>query len=74
MAGMFKEVEVIHLLKGHTHNDVDAIFGVMARSVANDTILTLEELVEKLKASVKTSKILCPLPVRLSQTFKLCPS
>lgn len=55
--GMFQEVEVIHLLKGHTHNDVDAVFGVLAKRVKHATIYTPEELMTALRSSVKKSKI-----------------
>lgn len=73
--GMFKEVEIIHLMVGHTHNDVDAVFGVLAKRVLHATFYTLDDLMETLKASVKSSKSF-HIPtyiVFLVNLYKACP-
>lgn len=41
--GVFEEIEVARLPVGHTHEDIDALFGVLWRALQNKTIMTPQD-------------------------------
>lgn len=42
--GVFQEVNVNFLLVGHTHEDIDALFGVISKYISGRNALSLQEL------------------------------
>lgn len=51
--GMFKEVLVHHHLVGHSHIDVDALIGVLAKHIRNRSIDTLPDFMSHCQDAVK---------------------
>ncbi len=41
--GIFKQIDVCRLPVGHTHEDIDALFGTVWRACRNKTIITPDE-------------------------------
>ena len=48
-----KTVWYTRLPTGHTHEDIDGVFGVLWKAMRNQAILTLDEYVEKVKETFK---------------------
>lgn len=54
--GLFKEVWILHHMVGHSHIDVDALIGVLAKKIRNKQIEDLPEFMLQCQNSVLHSK------------------
>ena len=54
--GVFKEIHVNRLPVGHTHEDIDALFGVLWRGLQNKTLMTPQEWEEAAKNCFRSAE------------------
>lgn len=55
--GHFREVYVSFLITGHTHEDIDAIFGNIAKALVNTDAITLPALMNVINEACHEKKI-----------------
>ena len=55
--GHFREIYVSYLITGHTHEDIDAIFGNIAKALINTDALTLPALMNVINEACHEKKI-----------------
>ncbi len=53
LEGVFDHIEVARLPVGHTHEDIDALFGVLWRAAQGKTIITPQEWEEMARATFR---------------------
>jgi hypothetical protein len=55
--GMFKNVDIIHHLVGHSHIDVDALIGVLSKNIKNKQIENLTDFLSHCAESINKSRL-----------------
>ena len=65
--GITKRIVLTRLLVGHTHCDIDAIFGVIWKRVRDGTILTPQQWADAIQEALSASRV----PVEIEDVFVL---